>query len=158
MRQRMRDIDGAANGLPGAPTVVCVEWVEPLMAAGNWVPELVDLAGGDNRLGRAGAHSPRIEWQQVLDEDPDVLLVMPCGFDLLRSCGEAASLAALPGFSDLRAVRADEVYALDGHQFFNRPGPRLVESLEILAEIFRPDRFQFGHEGVGWRRVRRAPP
>jgi len=157
MRQRMRDIDGAANGLPGAPTVVCVEWIEPLMVAGNWVPELVDLAGGNDRLGRAGAHSPCVAWQQVLDEDPDVLLVMPCGFDLPRACREAATLETLPGFAELSCVQTGELYAVDGHQFFNRPGPRLVESLEILAEIFHPERFHFGHEGTGWRRLDGTP-
>lgn len=153
MRERMRAIDGEANGVPGAPTVACIEWVSPLMAAGNWVPELVDLAGGDDRLGKAGEHSPVIEWERVREEDPDVLLVMPCGFDLARSVDSAASLAALPGYDDLRAVKTGEVYAADGHRHFNRPGPRLVESLEILAEIFHPQRFSFGHEGEGWRRI-----
>jgi len=153
MRERMRAVDGEANGLPGAPTVACIEWVSPLMAAGNWVPELVDLAGGDDRLGRAGEHSPVIEWQRVIDEDPDVLLVMPCGFDLARSMESAARLAKLPGYDDLRAVLGAEVYAADGHRYFNRPGPRLVESLEILAEIFHPERFAFGHEGTAWTRV-----
>jgi len=153
MRTRMRDIDGQANGVPGAPTVICIEWVSPLMAAGNWVPELVDLAGGDERLGKAGEHSPVIEWQRVREEDPDVLLVMPCGFDLARSVESAAHLAALPGYGDLRAVQAGEVYAVDGHRYFNRPGPRLVDSLEILAEIFHPQRFEFAHEGQGWTRL-----
>ena len=123
------------------------------MAAGNWVPELVDLAGGDDRLGRPGVHSPCIEWQQVVEQDPDILVVMPCGFDLQRTCREAQSLARLPGFDELHAVRNSQLYAVDGHQFFNRPGPRLVESLEILAEIFHPDRFSFGHQGPGWQRL-----
>ncbi len=153
MRVRMRDIDVRANGVPGAPTVICIEWIDPLMAAGNWVPELVDLAGGDDRLGKAGAHSPWIEWQQVRDADPDVILVMPCGFDLQRTCREADALRTLPGFEDLHAVRSGQVYAADGHHYFNRPGPRLVESLEILAEIFHPERFDFGHEGTGWSRL-----
>ena len=154
MRERMRDIDGEANGIPGAPTVVCLEWIEPLMTAGNWVPELVDFAGGDNRLGKAGEHSPWIDWQQVLDEDPDVLLIMPCGFDLARTRNEAAQLFSQPGYAQLSAVRTDQVYAVDGHHFFNRPGPRLVESLEILAEIFHPDRFDFGHQKKAWVRLR----
>lgn len=154
MRERMRDIDGEANGVAGAPTVVCIEWVEPLMTAGNWVPELVDFAGGDNRLGKAGEHSPWIDWQQVLDEDPDVLVVMPCGFDLARTCSEAQQLFSRPGYDQLSAVRTDQVYAVDGHHFFNRPGPRLVESLEILAEIFHPQRFDFGHQENAWVRLR----
>ena len=153
MRTRMRDIDGIANGVPGAPSVICVEWIEPLMAAGNWVPELVDLAGGDDRLAKAGVHSPWIEWQQIVDEDPDILVVMPCGFDLERTSKEAASLTELPGYDDLTAVRDGQVFAVDGHRYFNRPGPRLVESVEILAEIFHPDRFDFGHESKGWKRL-----
>ena len=142
-----------AKTKPGAPTVVFVEWTEPLMVAGNWVPELVDLAGGDDRLGKPGEHSPCIDWQRVRDEDPDVLLVAPCGFDLERSRSAAAELSRLPGYADLHAVRSGQVYACDGHRFFNRPGPRLVESLEILAEIFHPERFAFGHEGDGWARL-----
>jgi len=153
MRRRMRAVDARANGIPGAPAVACIEWIEPLMVAGNWVPELVDLAGGDDRLGTPGAHSPRIDWQQLRDADPDLLVIMPCGFDLARTLREASALAALPGWPELAAVRNGQVFAVDGHRFFNRPGPRLVESLEILAEIFHPERFDFGHRGTGWQRL-----
>jgi iron complex transport system substrate-binding protein len=155
MRTRMRAIDGTANGVAGAPTVVCIEWVEPLMVAGNWVPELVDLAGGDDRLGTPGEHSPVVAWERVREADPDVLVVMPCGFDLARSCETAGHLRSLPGYGELRAAACGEVYATDGHRYFNRPGPSLVESLEILAEIFHPQRFDFGHEDEGWKRAAR---
>ena len=153
MREQMRAIDGAANGIAGAPTVVCLEWIEPLMAAGNWIPELVDFAGGDNRLGKRGEHSPWIEWQQVVDVDPDVLVIMPCGFDLQRTRTQAHALLSLPGYQELNAVRCNQVFAVDGHNFFNRPGPRLTQSLEILAEIFHPDRFDFGHAGLAWSKL-----
>jgi iron complex transport system substrate-binding protein len=153
MREQMRAIDGTANGIAGAPTVVCLEWIEPLMAAGNWVPELVDFAGGDNRLGKSGEHSPWIEWSQVLDVDPDVLVIMPCGFDLQRTTSQARQLLCLPGYQDLNAVRCDQVFAVDGHNFFNRPGPRLVQSLEILAELFHPERFDFGHAEHAWTKL-----
>jgi iron complex transport system substrate-binding protein len=154
MRGHMRAIDSEANGIAGAPTVVCLEWIEPLMVAGNWVPELVDFAGGDNRLGKPGEHSAWIEWQQVLDEDPDVLVIMPCGFDLGRSSVEARRLFSLPGYDQLSAVRGDQVFVVDGHNYFNRPGPRLLQSLEILVEIFHPDRFDFGHSGRAWAKLR----
>jgi iron complex transport system substrate-binding protein len=132
------------------PTVVCVEWIEPLMAAGNWVPELVDLAGGNNAAGEAGKHSPWMEWETLRRLDPDIIVVMPCGFDLARTRAESAALARQPAWAGLRAVKRHRVFVTDGNQYFNRPGPRLVESLEILAEMIHPDRFDFGHRGKGW--------
>jgi iron complex transport system substrate-binding protein len=132
------------------PRVATIEWTEPLMAAGNWVPELVALAGGTNLFGETGQHSPWLAWQALRAADPDVLVVMPCGFDLALTRREMAPLAAQPGFRELRAVRAGRVYLTDGNQYFNRPGPRLVESLEILAEILHPDEFGAKQLGTGW--------
>ncbi len=132
------------------PAVACVEWIEPLMAAGNWVPELVELVGGKNVAGEAGKHSPWMDWETLRRLDPDAMVVMPCGFDLTRTRAESAALARLPGWAGLRAVKGRRVYVTDGNQYFNRPGPRLVESLEILAEICHPGRFEFGHRGKGW--------
>ncbi len=132
------------------PVVACVEWIDPLMAAGNWVPELVTLAGGQSLFGEVGKHSPWLEWAQLRDADPDVIALMPCGFDRARTRSELGPLVARPGWSELRAVRGGRVAVTDGNQFFNRPGPRLVESLEILAEILHPDAVDFGHRGVGW--------
>ncbi len=120
------------------------------MAAGNWVPELVELAGGRNLFGTVGEHSPWLAWDAVRAADPDVIVAMPCGFDLARTRGEMAALERLPGWDALRAVRAGRVAIVDGHQYFNRPGPRLVESAEILAEILHPGVFDFGHRGTGW--------
>jgi iron complex transport system substrate-binding protein len=130
--------------------LACIEWLDPLMAAGNWVPELVELAGGRNLFGAAGEHSPWLDWSAVRAADPDVVVAMPCGFDLARTRREAVALERLPGWEALRAVRDGRVAAVDGHQYFNRPGPRLVESAEILAEILHPGRFDFGHRGRGW--------
>jgi iron complex transport system substrate-binding protein len=132
------------------PTVACVEWIEPLMSAGNWVPEMVDLAGGKNVAGEAGKHSPWLDWETLRRLDPDMVVVMPCGFDLARTRAESATLTRQPGWTGLRAVKSRRVFVTDGNQYFNRPGPRLVESLEILAEIIHPDRFHFGHRGKGW--------
>ncbi len=135
------------------PGVACVEWIEPLMAAGNWVPELVELAGGTNAAGEPGQHSPWLEWETLRRLDPEIIVVMPCGFDLARTRAETATLVRHPAWSSLRAVKRGRVFLTDGNQYFNRPGPRLVESLEILAEIIHPGRFDFGHEGKAWEKL-----
>jgi len=118
------------------PRVACIEWLEPLMAAGNWVPELVELAGGENLFGNAGEHSPWMTWEELLATDPDIIIAMPCGFSIERTLPEMHWLTERPGYCNLRAVQNARVYVADGNQYFNRPGPRVVESLEILAEIF----------------------
>jgi iron complex transport system substrate-binding protein len=121
------------------------------MAGGNWVPELVALAGGANQFGVAGKHSPWMSWDDLARRDPDVVVALPCGFDLARTVAEMAPLRAHAAWPALKAVRTGRVFATDGNQYFNRPGPRLVESLEILAEILHPVVFNFGHRGVGWQ-------
>jgi len=133
------------------PSVACIEWMEPLMAAGNWVPELVQLAGGHSVFGEPGAHAPWITWEALADANPDILVLMPCGFSMPRIEEEMCMLTENPAWPGLKAVQKGHVYLTDGNQFFNRPGPRLVESLEIFAEIFHPTCFQFGHLGTGWR-------
>jgi iron complex transport system substrate-binding protein len=140
-----------AEGLNERPSVVCLEWLDPLMVAGTWVPELVRLAGGHDCLGADGAHATTVAWEAVVEADPEVLVLMPCGFDIARCRAELPALTGRPGWADLRAVRARRVAVTDGNQFFNRPGPRIVESLEILLEILHPARFAFGHEGEGWQ-------
>jgi len=139
-----------AQALVGRPRVACIEWVDPLMAAGNWVPELVSLAGGEDVLGQAGEHASWLEWDALAAADPEVVVVMPCGFDIARTRRELAPLTARPGWRRLAAVGEARAFLADGHQYFNRPGPRLVESLEILAEILHPEAFRFGHRGAGW--------
>lgn len=135
------------------PTVACIEWIEPLMAAGNWIPELVHLAGGQSLFGAVGQHSPWLQWQDLIAANPDAIVIMPCGFDLERTGQEAKTLLRHPNWAELRAVQTDRVYITDGNQYFNRPGPRLVDSLEILAEILHPGLFQFDRLERGWRPV-----
>jgi iron complex transport system substrate-binding protein len=118
------------------PRVACIEWLEPLMAAGNWVPELVQLAGGENLFGKAGAHSPWMTWEELQAADPDIIIAMPCGFSIERTLPEMHWLLERPGYAQLKAARTGDVYVVDGNQYFNRPGPRVVKSLEILVEIF----------------------
>jgi len=134
------------------PSVACIEWLDPLMAAGNWIPELVELAGGLNLFGESGKHSPWLNWEAIREHDPEVIVVMACGFDLARTRAEMPALARKPDWQKLRAVKSRRVFLTDGNQYFNRPGPRMVESLEILAEIFHPDRFHFWHKGKAWER------
>ena len=121
------------------PRVVCLEWFEPLYVAGHWVPEMVTLAGGFDVLGRKGEPSFKIEWQKVVESKPDVILLMPCGFDVRRTVKESTPLRSLEGWHDLPAVKAGNVYALNGNAYFSRPGPRLVNGLEILARIIHPE-------------------
>ena len=149
---RVAAIAERAKALP-PKRVLTVEWSDPPMTAGNWVPELVALAGGIDTLGADGSHSPRITVEAVAAADPDAIVLMPCGYDLPRTVADGRALLADPAWGGLRAARAGEVYATDGNAFFNRPGPRLVESLEILAEIIHPAHFGFGHEGTGWTRL-----
>lgn len=132
-------------------TVACIEWSDPLMAAGNWVPELVALAGGHPLFGTVGRHSPWILWEDLVAADPDVIIMMPCGYDLVQTRKATQGLDQVPNWQKLQAVKQCRIYLTDGNQYFNRPGPRLVDSLEILAEIFYPDDCQYGYAMKGWK-------
>jgi iron complex transport system substrate-binding protein len=152
LNQDMNAIVARALASPQRPTVACVEWIEPLMAGGNWVPELVEMAGATNLFGVAGKHSPWMEWSDLCRDDPDYLVVMPCGFDLDRTEKEMYWLTERPDWRSLRAVKSGQVYLTDGNQYFNRPGPRVVETLQILAEILHPELFPPEFEGKGWKK------
>lgn len=153
LNSRMGDIARRAADVESRPSVACLEWIEPLMAGGYWIPELVHQAGGISVFGTVGGISPQIDWDDLVSADPEVILVIPCGFDLERTRAEFHFLAGRPGWGDLRAVRGGRVYLADGNRYFNRPGPALVESLEITAELLHPERFDFGHEGSAWERL-----
>jgi len=153
LQKRMAAVARETESISQRPRVAAIEWIDPLMAGGNWMPELIGMAGGINLFGEAGKHSPWMTWEALLQADPDVILILPCGFDIPRTRKELPTLTGRPAWPTLKAARGREVYLLDGNQYFNRPGPRLAESLEILAEIFHPDRFRFGHEGTGWIRI-----
>ena len=151
LRARMRGIAERARGR-AVPRVACIEWIEPLMAAGNWTPELIALAGAEDVLGVAGQHAGPLSFERLAAADPDVIWVTPCGFDVARTRAEMPALTGQPGWRELRAVREGRVYLADGNALFNRPGPRVVEALECLAEALHPEAFRFGHEGRGWER------
>jgi iron complex transport system substrate-binding protein len=137
LRQRIEQV--ACREPDNRPRVVCLEWFEPLYSAGHWAPEMVALAGGVDALGRQGEPSAKIEWRQVVEARPEVILLMPCGFDVSRTVKESTPLRALPGWNELPAVKSGNVFALNGNAYFSRPGPRLVNGLEILARIIHPD-------------------
>ena len=132
------------------PKVACIEWTEPLMVAGNWVPELVALAGGIDCLGKAGAHSDWTSWDELAAADPEIIVVMPCGYDLAQTRQATEEMASRPEWSQLKAVRQNRVYITDGNQYFNRPGPRLVESWQILTEIIQGKPANLNRQPVGW--------
>jgi iron complex transport system substrate-binding protein len=123
------------------PKVVCLEWLDPPMAAGHWTPEMVALAGGFEPLGDPGTPSRRVEWEQILACAPDILILMPCGFAVQRVLEEVHLLTALPGWRELPAVERGRVFAANGHAYYSRPGPRLVDGLEILARLVHPELF-----------------
>ena len=150
LRERMSGLQARAATREQKPRVALIEWIEPLMAAGNWMPTLVDIAGGRNLFGKAGEHSPWIEFNELRESDPDAIVVAACGFDLERTRGEMRPLIDHPQWNTLTAVGEGRVYLTDGHHFFNRPGPRLVESVEILAELLHPESTERRHRGQAW--------
>lgn len=137
LRERIERVRSKAEGLR-TPRVVCLEWLDPLYAAGHWVPEMVAFAGGRDVLGRAREPSFIVGWDAVRAAEPEVIVVMPCGFNILRTRKELDLLRKLPGWNDLPAVRHQRVYLMDATSHFNRPGPRIVIGLEILASILHP--------------------
>lgn len=134
------------------PNVVCIEWTDPLMAAGNWVPELVSLAGGKTIFGKAGEHSDWMTWEALTNANPDIIIVMPCGYSMSQTRQATETMAAHPQWANLSAVQNNQVYLTDGNQYFNRPGPRLVESYDILTEIIQGHAIDNTRQPVGWEK------
>lgn len=152
LKERVAEVaTRVATGVTKRPSVLALEWLDPLMSGGNWLPELIELAGGSPVLARAGAHSPWIDWQAVVARNPDVIVLLPCGFGLERARGEAVALTARPEWNRLKAVRSGRVFVCDGNALFNRPGPRLVDSLECMAEMLHPAHFPARHRGPCWQ-------
>jgi iron complex transport system substrate-binding protein len=136
---RIEAIRTRAGASARRPRVVCLEWFDPVYAGGHWVPEMVDVAGGVDVLGRPGEPSQVVAWEEVVAAQPEVLVLMPCGFDVARTRTELGALTARPGWQDLSAVRRGRVFLTDASSYFNRPGPRLVDGLGILASAIRPE-------------------
>ena len=133
------------------PKVACIEWIDPLMVAGNWIPELVHISGGDDVFGKKGKDSHWIKFDEIKQQNPDIIIFIPCGFDIKKTNDEVKKLLKpKTSWHDLKAFNDKKIFITDGNQYFNRPGPRLIESLEILAEIIHPNFFNFEHQNNGW--------
>jgi iron complex transport system substrate-binding protein len=140
LRDRLDGVERAVAGL-ARPSVGCIEWLDPPFSAGHWVPEMVRLAGGRELFAGPGERSVRLEWPSVFEAAPEVLVLMPCGFDAARAAEEAKALPSLAGWKDLPAVKNGRVWVVDANSFFSRPAPRLVEGVEILSRILHPGAF-----------------
>jgi iron complex transport system substrate-binding protein len=152
LRARIERVAAASAQVAPRPRVVALEWLDPLYTGGHWVPEMIRLAGGTPGLAAEGEPSAIVAWDDVRAFAPEVLVLMPCGFDVARTKAELASMTQRPGWSALPAVRQGRVYAVDAASYFSRPGPRLVDGLELLASILHPERFPL------WLSPPGAPP
>lgn len=141
LHDQIQVVEERANQSAFHPRVACLEWLEPLYNAGHWIPEMVELAGGKTELAEKGKPSTKLEWEEVVEFAPEVVVLMPCGFDVERTLQEAHLVQSLSGWNELPAVRQGRVYAVNGHAYFSRSGPRLIDGLEILAQIIHPDLF-----------------
>ena len=152
IKERFDDIQTKARALK-TPRVIAIEWMSPLMTGGNWMPEMIEIAGGKSLLASPGEHSPWVEWETIVAADPEILLILPCGYDIPKTQSEIKSLTGRPGWESLRAVKNGNVFILDGNKYFNRPGPGVLNSVEILAEIFHPDQFRGMSPYGGWQKL-----
>lgn len=134
------------------PTIACVEWINPLMFAGNWVPEMVKIAGGKDLFGRIGMHSDWSTYDILFKNDPEKIILMPCGFNINKTFEEVGAMTNMPNWNNLKAVKTGNVFITDGNQYFNRPGPRILESIKILIEIVSNQKIDFGYKEKGWKK------
>ena len=134
------------------PSVACIEWLEPLMVAGHWMPDVVEMAGGRPVLGTAGEPTQSVEWSDLREADPDVLALLPCGFTIQETRRDLSYLIQQPDWTELAAVRNDRVAMLDGNAYFNRPGPRLYRAIELLASVLHPESLQPDPPAAEWER------
>jgi iron complex transport system substrate-binding protein len=140
LEARIQTVKERAGALD-RPRVFCVEWFDPIFASGHWVPEMVEIAGGEDALGFAGRDSRKIPWETVVAYDPEVLLLMPCGFDVGRTAADIPLLAKNEGWRSIAAVKSGAVFATDGSAYYSRPGPRLVDGLELMSRMIHPETF-----------------
>jgi len=141
LRQRIENIQNLKNNK--MPTVLAIEWIEPFFTAGHWIPEMIEFAGGINLISKTGEHSRRMDLLEVKNSDPDIIILMPCGFDTVRTVSEYdVILRNNPAWNSLNAVKNNQVFAVDANSFFSKPSIRTVEGLEILAKIIQPDKFK----------------
>jgi iron complex transport system substrate-binding protein len=152
-RERLDKIAAVTRRLSERPRVFCMEWLDPVYCSGHWMPGMVEIAGGVDGLGQAGADSIRIPWDDVLNWAPEVLIITPCGFNLDKVIEQTAPLVDYPGWSDLPAVRNGRVYAVDANSYFARPSLRVVEGTELLAHLIHPALFAWAGPATAFARV-----
>jgi iron complex transport system substrate-binding protein len=150
LQERIDIIRHKLKYVDNRPTVACITLLEPLAAAGNWVPEMVGIAGGKDIFGHSEMHPQLIRWEDIQLHDPDMIIVMPDGFSIERAMKQIDLLINRPGFSYLKATKNNQVYIADGSEYFNGSIPNVVDSIELLAEIIQPKFFSFGYECDGW--------
>ena len=151
LKIRLKKIKNLSAIQKQKPSVACIEWIAPLMIAANWIPEMVEIAGGANILGKSGVNSHWIKFEEIIDQNPEIIIFIPCGFNIEKTKKELDNyIKKNNSLRSLKAYKNHKLFVADGNQFFNRPGPRLIESLEIFAEIIHPNIFDFNHKGVGW--------
>jgi iron complex transport system substrate-binding protein len=150
LRQRVEVVKTRLSQVSQRPKCFLMEWIDPPFCSGHWGPELVELAGGWDPLGLPGRDSTRISWERVVDAQPEIIVLACCGYEIPRTLEDLPILQSYPGYADLPAMRPGRVYVVDGSAYFSRPGPRIVDSLEILAEIIHPEVFRgaFPERGV----------
>jgi iron complex transport system substrate-binding protein len=156
-RARLERVAAQTSRLTVRPRVFCMEWIDPVYCSGHWVPEMVRIAGGIDDLGREGADSVRISWDDVLQWAPEILIVMPCGCGLAKAAQEAWQLFSYPGSSNIPAVRNGRVYAVDANSYFARPGPRVIEGTELLAHLLHPAVFAWSGPSDAFRKLEDQP-
>jgi iron complex transport system substrate-binding protein len=152
-QQRLTDLAVKTAAFGAKPRVAVLEWLDPLLGAGNWTPELVAYAGGKNIFGEIGQHSPWLTWEDLQAANPDVIVLSPCGYTLDRTMEDVPLLQNHPAWADLQAVRNGRVYAIDGNQYLNRSGPRLLESAELLARVIWDERLDISVDNNGWQHI-----
>jgi len=157
LERRIENVRRAVDGAP-RPRTLCLEWLDPPMPGGHWLPQMVYLAGGESKPIAPGQPSRKVAWEELAALQPEVIALMPCGFVGERAVREAAVLTGLPGWQELPAVRSGRVYVTDGNAFFSRPGPRLVDGLETLAVMLHPDRWSKAPKGSILRLPAKALP
>jgi iron complex transport system substrate-binding protein len=151
LRDRLEAIRTRVQGISQRPRVACIEWLSPLYVAGHWVPEMVQLAGGQNVLAQPGSPSRVVTWDEVLASAPDVLIVMPCGFSVERTHTELLQLMQQPGQWHLSSDLVQHTYLVDASSYFSRPGPRLIDGIELLAALLHPSDHDHIHESMACR-------
>lgn len=154
-RQRLEDLSAATATGGKRPRVALLEWLDPLMGAGNWAPELVAAAGGELVFGEIGQHSPWVSWDELQAADPDILVLAPCGYTLERTMVDIALLQRHPIWQSLRAVQNDRVYAIDGNAYLHRSGPRLVDSAELLGRVLWGEKLGIEVDTQAWKQVQK---